>query len=384
VAAHSSLGNTWQTLRQYVAAVACYDMVLKLQPDFAEAYNNRGNALQNLNRFAEAQADYEQALRIKADYASANWNNTLLKLLTGQFEQGLPLYEWRWQKKDFATPLPSSRPRWKPGGKTTRLLIWAEQGVGDHIFFGGLLPEATQFAEQLIATVDVRLLPLFRRAMPKIAFFPSTQPLPEVLYDAHLPMGSLPAYLPDWPTRLTQTRPSYLIADTTQTRKLRRQLSARREFVIGISWRSKNPQNGEKRSLDLKAFTALSAAGVKLLNLQYGEVDAEIAECKAKTGVGILQCAEVDNMQDLDGLAALIAACDLIISADNTTAHLAGALGKPCWVLLTTAPDWRWLLERSDSPWYASVKLYRQTTAGDWEQVMAKVKTDLLPLVNPH
>lgn len=281
--------------------------------------------------------------------------------------------------------LTSTRPRYNPHFHAERLLIWAEQEVGDHIFFGGLFGEALQFAEQLVVTVDPRLLPLFRRAMPKIAFFSSAhQPLPEVLYDAHLPMGSLPACLPNWPARLTQPRPNYLIADVTKTKKLRRQLCIRREFMIGISWRSKNPQSGEKHSLDLKAFAALATPGVKLLNLQYGEVDAEIAACKAQTGVQIWQCPEVDNMQDLDGLAALIAACDLVVSADNTTAHLAGALGKPCWVLLTSAPDWRWLLERSNSPWYASVKLYRQTTAGDWEQVMAKVKTDLLPLVNPH
>jgi len=375
--AYNNRGLTLKALKRYDEELASYTQACTLLPDFAEAYNNRGNALQNLNRFTEATANYQQALALKPDYVSAAWNTALLKLLTGDFAEGFRLYESRWQKKDFDAPLLSRRPRWQPGCTVARLLIWAEQGVGDHIFFGGLFPEAAQWAEQLIAVVDARLLPLFAQAMPNIRFYPSNQPVPEDQYDAHLPMGSLPGYLRNSLSCFTQTRAGYLSPNQVRAAQIRQQLGGTDTFLIGIAWRSKNPQSGEKRTLDVNRFAMLSGPGVKLVNLQYGDVAADIVGFKTQAGCELLQCADVDNQQDLDGLAALITACDLVVSCDNSTVHLAGALGKACWVLLPVAPDWRWQLERCDSPWYQSIKLYRQETLDDWHQVMIRVKADL-------
>jgi len=375
--AHYMAGLAHYELQEFKSALRCFDHAIALNPDYAEAYSDRGMIKQNQGQLAAAMADYDQALAINPDYVSANWNKALLKLLIGDFEEGWQLYEWRWQTASFNAPLISNRPRWHPDCKAARLLIWIEQGVGDHIFFGGLFMEAAQWVEQLLVVVDARLLPLFVRSMPQIVFVSSDQPLVENQYDAHLPMGSLPGYLRNSPAGFLPNRQAYLFADQARAAQLRQQLAGANELLVGISWKSKNWKNGEKRSLDLNSFAALSSQGVKLVNLQYGEVDAEIAKLKAKTGVEVLQCASVDNKQDLDGLAALITACDLVVSCDNTTVHLAGSLGKPCWVLLPFVAEWRWLLERSDSPWYAATKLYRQETDGDWGQVMARVRADL-------
>jgi Tfp pilus assembly protein PilF len=379
--AYNNCGLALKDLKRYPEEPACYEKAIALKPDFAEAHNNLGNALQNLKRYPEALQHYEQALALNPGYVSAAWNKALLKLLAGHFEEGYRLYEWRWRKPDFDVPLLGNRPRWQPGQQVERLLIWAEQGVGDHIFFGGLLPEARQFARQLIALVDARLLPLFRRAMPQISFFPSNQTLAEHQFDAHLPMGSLPGYLRNSLTDFTPNRRCYLSADPLRAAELRQQLADPEECLVGITWKSKNPQSGDQRTLDLNAFAGLYVPGLKFLNLQYGDVDAEIADFKTQTGIEVLQCPMVDNMQDLDGLAALISACDLVVSIDNTTVHLAGALGKACWVLLPCLPDWRWLLDRSDSPWYPSLRLYRQQSQTDWHDVLLQVKADLIRLI---
>jgi tetratricopeptide (TPR) repeat protein len=382
--AWSNRGLALQELRRLDEALASYDRAIALKPDYVEAWSNRGLALQELRRLDEALASYDRAIAIRPDYAQGHSNKSHLLLLLEDFDKGWEEYEWRWKKSDFGSiPLVTDRPQWEPGKEKVRLLVWAEQGIGDHIFFGGLLPEVAERVGQVMTTVDARLIPLFSRSMPGIRFFPSNETVAEELFDAHIPLGSLCRYLRNSAASFTNSRMSYLVADRERAKQLRQQLCPQENFLVGISWRSINEKSGRKRTIELAALASMFAGlGIKLVNLQYGEVDAEIADLKARSGVEVLQCASVDNFRDLDGLASLIDACDLVVSSDNSTVHLAGALGKPTWIMLPYVPDWRWAMNRTDSPWYPTVRLYRQDRIDDWGGVFERVREDLLRTYN--
>ncbi|MBJ7279915.1 MAG: hypothetical protein JHD08_04970 [Candidatus Nanopelagicales bacterium] len=215
-----------------------------------------------------------------------------------------------------------------------------------------------QLVPNLLVQIDERLLPLFKRSMPEIAFYPSNQPVDESKYDAHLPMGDLGGIFRSKKEDFANRKDAFLVADKERASKIRQSLCKDDETLIGISWKSKNKQSGLKRSLELKEFAEnLSAPSVKLVNLQYGDVKEELEQLKREHGIEILQCADVDNTNDLDGLAALIEACDKVESADNTTVHLAGAIAKETLVHLNGRKNWRWLNQSKSSFWYSSINL---------------------------
>jgi hypothetical protein len=289
-------------------------------------------------------------------------------------------YSWRLKKdKPDFIPYVSSKPYLEVAEFETRLLVLSEQGVGDHIFFGRLLSELKTVAKEVVARIDYRLIPLFQRSMPDIHFIPEGLTISEDLFDSQIFIGELPRFFRGSIDDFSGKSYSYLVADKERATLIRRELCSEGEILVGISWKSKNATLGQKRSLDLEAFAAaLNIPGVKLVNLQYGDVSSEIAQVKSGLGVDVMQCPSVDNMNDLDGLASLIEACDLVISADNTTVHLAGALGKAVWICLPAIPNWRWMTNVSESPWYPSARLYRQDRLGDWGCVLDTIGRDCL------
>ena len=233
--------------------------------------------------------------------------------------------------------------------------------------FGCLLPEARRLAPELIVMLDTRLIPLFSRSMPDIRFVPKSPTFDENRYDTHLPIGSLCQYLRPHAEAFARTPRACLRADPVRSAALRAELQVPGKRLCGISWRSGGLKTGLERSLPLSALVAaLDSLDLTLVNLQYGNVDAEIEAHNAAHRLQVQRCASVDVFNDLDGLAALVAACDEVISVDNTTVHLGGALGVPVSVLLPFHPDWRWQLKRTDSPWYPSLTLLRQHEPGNW------------------
>ena len=371
---HVNRGVALKSLKRYDEALASYQTALSLQPNMAQAFYNCGLLNSDLNRPWQALQDFEATLQLQPHFHPALWGKTLCLLQTGEFAQAWPLYASRWQQdeKEFTSQvLRTDVPRWQQGQSVQRLLVWPEQGVGDELMFAALLAQAQTLCGELWVQSDARLIPLFERSMPNIQFVPKHLPLSESLYDAQMPMGDLPGifckHLEDFQAL---THP-YVRPDVARVRALRDLLSPDGKPLCGISWRSKNMKRGEDRSVPLGALVqALMNPRVRLVNLQYGDVDSELSHLLQATGAEVIQCPEVDNQNDLDGLAALICACDLVVSADNTTVHLAGALGQPVWVLLPFSADWRWLLERSDSPWYPSARLFRQTVVADWGPVL--------------
>jgi len=255
--------------------------------------------------------------------------------------------------------------------------VWGEQGVGDEVMFGSMLGEFRGHCGRMLVQMDKRLIPLFRRSLPSdVEFYERGTVVPEDRYDSHIPIGSLGLHLRPNRESFEGHRGAYLKADEDRVRSLRASFGlAEGERLIGVSWRSSNPETGAGRSLPLwELAQVLGGEGRRLVNLQYGEVRQEITEALERAGVVVEQVPGLDCQNDLDGLAALIGACDEVVSIGNATAHLAGALGQKTTVLLPYSPSWRWMAEGDQSPWYQSVRLIRQAERGDWSSVLQAVK----------
>ena len=378
---HTNRGVALRSLHRHSEALESYNTALRWAPQMAEAHYNRGLVLNDLNLLEDAMQDFDATLALRPSYHPALWAKALCLLQLGVFAQAWDLYPLRWQQdeKEFTSQtLLTSVAKWQPGALAPRLLVWPEQGVGDELMFGALLPQAQQLCQHLLVQMDARLIPMFQRGMPGIDFLPKHQTVDEAMYDAQLPMGDLAQLFCQEEKKFQAIQPAYVKADTARVEKLRQEINPDGKHLVGISWRSKNLKKGQDRSLPLPdMLRALNMPGVRFVNLQYGDVAVELAQAQVELGMEVVQCHSVDNQHDLDGLAALIQACDLVVSADNSTVHLAGALGQAVWVLLPFNADWRWLLGRDDSLWYPSAKLFRQENIGDWQSLLARVSAEL-------
>jgi tetratricopeptide (TPR) repeat protein len=379
--AYSNSGIVLHRLGQLGAAMDCFNTAIILQPGLGQAYCYRGAVYKDQHQFHAALNDFEQAIALNPLDAEAHSHQSSTLLMLGEFHKGWALYEWRWKNPNFTSDKNRPpKPIWTPKTKQ-RVLLWAEQGVGDEIMFGTLLADFKGHCTELIVEADERLLPLYQRSMPEgITFVPRQSAVPEHAYDCQISMASLCQYLRNDESFFLQARKAYLKNDSQRTNRIRSELALQPgQLVCGISWHSQNTDIGASKSIALKELIRhLDLPQCQWVNLQYGDMTAEIAKVNAELGVEILQCPSVDNRQDMDGLASLIGACDVIVSISNTTVHLAGALGKKVHVMLPFSADWRWLHNRCDSIWYPDVHLYRQPSAGDWSRVFAQVRDALL------
>jgi tetratricopeptide (TPR) repeat protein len=270
-----------------------------------------------------------------------------------------------------------------------RVLLWPDEGIGDEIKYGSMLGDFRGCVGKLLVQLDRRLIPLFKRSLPDdVEFFERGTVVPEDRYDSHIAIGSLGQYLRPTLESFEGKGGKYLWADPERIQAMREWLSVKEgERVIGLSWRSSNPETGAARSLALKDLVkSLQAPGVRFVNLQYGDVSAEIEALERDEGITVLQCPGLDTTDDLDGLAALIEACDEVVSIGNATAHLAGALGQKTHVLLPrlgvkaegskVIPGWRWLGEARTCLWYDGVELWRWTKQeSDWSGVLTRLES---------
>jgi tetratricopeptide (TPR) repeat protein len=377
----SNRGIALQELKRYDEALASFGKALAVKPDYADALNNRGNALKELQRHDEALASYNEALAIRPDYAEAHLNQSMCRLLIGDLERGWEQYEWRWASKNFPSPRRKFlQPLWLGkediAGRT--LLLHAEQGLGDTIQFA----RYTQAIAQKGARVILEVQPTLRSLMSGISgahqVLSHGEPLPQ--FEFHCPLLSLPlAFNTRLPT-IPVTTP-YLRAAEAAVKTWEDRLGQRNALRVGIVWSgSLANKNDHNRSIALSRLVALASLGARLVSLQ-NEVRAEdekaLAANKHITHFG-------SELKDFSDTAALVSLMDLVISVDTSVAHLAGALGKPVWILLPFAPDWRWLLDREDSPWYPTARLFRQPMIGDWDSVIHTVIDSLSKCVGSN
>ena len=373
----SNLGNLLMEQGRLEEAVASYRKALGLRPGFSEAANNLGNAFKALGRLEEAIGSYRTALDQQPDDAEVHYNLAMALLARGDMAAGWAEHEWRWKTRQLSgSHRDFAQPQWRgevAEGRT--LLIHAEQGFGDTIQFCRYAPLAAAKGLRVVLEVPrplVRLLAGLPGVERLVAFGDA---LPH--FDLHCPMLSLPLALRTTPTTIPGSVP-YLHADAVQAAAWRTRLDApaRRGPRIGLAWAG-NPRKhlpgtaaiGRQRSIAPDQLTPLLALpGLHFVSLQKDGV-APPAGAPLTDFMG-----EIGDFADT---AALIANLDLIVSIDTSVAHLAGALGKPVWLLTCLDPCWRWLTGRRDSPWYPGMRLYRQPKPGDWEPVVAAIVQDL-------
>lgn len=374
---HGNFGICLMDKGMLNAAIDHFQTALKLEPNFSQCYLNIGKVQKDQGQIDEAIDSYKKAIEINPELSEARSNLALAYLYKKDFKNGWPQYEWRWSDGNpKSTYLKFNRPLWEPSIGGT-VLLWSEQGIGDIIMFSSMVEEIYQRVERLIIQIDERLLPLFMRSFPQdIKYYSKQEKVHEASYDAHIPMGSLPLYFrPDVESFGAKSK-GWLTGCEVKTNTLRKELlSSENETLIGLSWYSTaNRQGAQKRTIPLNQIAqTLNSPKVKLINLQYGEVDKEIRQLHKDFGIKVHQLSEINNMNDLDSLASLICACDRIVSIDNTTIHFSGALGKDSKLLLPYSCDWRWGVRRSTSHWYQSVKLHHQTRINNWDDVLQQL-----------
>jgi len=324
-----------------------------------------------LGQWSSATTFITRANSIDSQHEKTRWNLGLIQLGFADFKAGWLLHESRFGAEQVDR-LPDLRD-FSPATAGGRVLVWAEQGVGDEIMFGSMLGDFHRRVGRLLVQMDRRLIPLFRRSLPgDIEFVERGEKVAESRYESHLAMGSLGLYERPTLESFGGKGGRYLRAEGARVERIRSLMGlGAAERAVGISWRSSNPETGSMRSVGLKELVvALRGRGVRLVNLQYGEVREEIEGVYEALGERVWECGEVDNREDLDGLAALIEACDEVVSIGNATAHLAGALGKRTTVLLPEAPSWRWLAQGTTTPWYESLALRRLPTGRTWSDYL--------------
>ena len=382
---YNNLGILLKEQGKFKEAIDAYCKALEIFPGYADAYNNLGNVLQLQGDFEDAAVVYKKALEINSQFSEAHKNLGMLLLLTGELEHGWEKYEWRWKCHDFPSENRNfPQPLWDGTGLSDKsVLVWTEQGVGDEIMFANMLDTLSWMADEIITECEERLVPLFQRSFPKIQFVSREQkPNPILLdkdIDYQVPIGSLAQWLRKNESQFPK-KGSYLSASSEKVSQLRdkyKRLTDDR-FLVGISWKSINHGIEKEKSTILENWTPiLSQPDCFFVNLQYGDIKQEIGEYYSSTGILIYTDQEINPLTNLDDFAAQISALDLVISISNTTVHISGALGKKVWTLLPYVPDWRWMLKREDTPWYPTMKLFRQSQMNDWRDVFQRVSLAL-------
>jgi len=370
-------GNALNALNRPAEALASYDQAIALKPDYVEAYSNRGTLLSDMNRPAEALASYDAAITLDPVSASARFNKSFLLLQQGQFREGFALYAARWNAAEFEGLAPQTRiPEWSGGPLEGELLLWAEQGIGDEVFFASMLSLLPPAGTRISLSADRRLHPVFQRSFPNVSLVDRkfTNAQIDGPYAAQAPIGELCRLLGADRQKIESRRYPYLVPDRDRSAALRQDngfLTQGR--VCGLSWRSGNKVVGRSRSIELTDFAPLlESPGLTFVNLQYGDVARDIREVRERHGVTIHAARDLDVFGDIDGLLALIEACDIVVTIDNLTAHLAGAIGKAAIVLLPCGKGHYWYWGQDvRSLWYPSLDLVRQEDPETWHQAIA-------------
>jgi tetratricopeptide (TPR) repeat protein len=364
---HNDLANALRDLARFEEAEAHYREAIRLRPDFAGAHEHLGNVLRDLGRLAEAEANAREACRLDPAKSSARFNLGVTLLLGGQYEEGWRAFEARFATFNFLRTL--DRPRWNGeplNGRT--LLLHAEQGFGDTIQMCRYLPGVAALGGRVILEVPGPLLPLLADLPGVEQTVRNGDTLPP--FDLQCPLMSLPHVLTGIPAKVP-----YLAADPSRVASWRARVAPLPGLRVGLAWAGNAAYpNDRRRSTTLSKLTRLAdIGGVSFVSLQKGEAAAQCAGWPARIPLHDW----TDSLQDFADTAALVEALDLVIGVDTAIVHLAGALGRPVWLMNRYDTCWRWLLGREDSPWYPTLRQFRQRSSGDWDSVVDQLFPEL-------
>lgn len=383
VSALNGIGNHHLECEDFGAAIDHFRRTLAIKPGFSKAQKNLAYTLSLAGEIESARAAFERLLEINPDFPEGHMDYGLFLLSIGDYARGWEEYEQRWrfsrfEERDWGGGLA----RWD--GEPLRgrhLLLWGEQGIGDHILYATMLPDAIRRAAgRVTIAVEDRLVPLFTRSLAAHDVQVVARGAP-VSADVQCPFASLGRWMRQTPADFTDG--VFLRPDPRRVAELRARYAALGQTgdrLIGLSWRSANWHVGSYKSLNLKALLpVLQRPGNVWISLQYGDADAEIAALAKNFGVTVHRDPDIDATRDLDGLAAQIAALDMVVSSSNSTVHFAGALGIPCHILLAHGRGrmWYWPRQGESSSWYRSVRLLRQAAPGDWPSALRQLDAAL-------
>jgi tetratricopeptide (TPR) repeat protein len=375
VEALSNLGNALRTLLHDEEAIGVYSRSLELRPRHLPALIGRAAALASLHRTGEAIEGFDAALVVDPGSAEAHFERSMLLLRNGQLSAGWSEYEWRWRKADFTSPARAFvQPQWDGKESLTgrTILLHAEQGFGDTIQFCRYAALVQACGARVVLEVQRPLATLLCGLASVDAVVAQGDPLPA--FDLHCPLLSLPHAL-GTTLGTVPAQPSYLDPPADAAAAWARRLSTDRAWRVGLAWAGRRTHAYDRaRSVALDQLQdLLDVPGVSFYSLHHelGEQDAQ----RAAAAPNLVHFG--DELAGFDSAAGLAAQLDLVISVDTSLAHLAGALGRPLWLLLAYTPDWRWMLDRDDSPWYPTARLFRQRSPGVWGEVLARVTDEL-------
>jgi hypothetical protein len=366
-------------------AIPSLETILKLHPLVTSAYVQRGRVHWEMHRWDKAMQDFQMALRLDPDQPDGKWTMGLMKLQLGEFD-GWELYESRWESVAFKSPkLKTKLPRWEPDKGYKSCLVWCEQGIGDQILYGSLLRALRMQVNKLTVMIDVRLIRLFADANLGIDFIRHDSKIKNSEFDCQIPIASIGKhFIHDLSSINEIAATNYLKTSPERVAQVKSELGIKPgDFVVGLSWASTAPRIDVHKSIALRELKEIfEIPNVKVVNLQYGKPKEEIEPFEKETGHRLLKTS-VNTFFDLEGVAAMMELCDVIVACSNANVHIAGALGKRVLVL-DANKLWYWnhkVFNRS--LWYPSVKLFnRKDMISPWDEQVKQVMQELKEIRN--
>ncbi len=382
--AYYNRGVYLNEIEQLEQALASYALAIKINPSYAEAYTNKGVVLQELMLTDEAMSSYDTAIVLDPEYAEAYHNKAMLLLLNENLNDGWFFYKWRWKIKDkYSRVFHTKIPYWdgRSSGKQIKILFWGEQGIGDEIFYFGMLKNFTEINAQISIAADNRLHSLFRRSMPEVEFIDSKKidiECDENSFDYQGPMGDIGLLCSvDKVIEHKLPKPFLNINKLRNSDIKNKNNIFNKKIVCGLSWKSANHNIGLSKSIDLIDLSPLLLIeNLEFVSLQYGSTKDEIEFVEKNIGKKIHTIDGLDLYNDIDGLVSLIDSCNFVVTTSNITAHLAGSIGKNGMVLLPFSKGkiWYWHSGEGQSVWYPSLELVSQKQMNDWTHPITKCK----------
>lgn len=406
---HYKIGNAYFENSDFTLAIRYYKNALNLDPNFFEALYNLGNTYLTLKDFNKAEDLFNKCLIINSNHTGLLGNLGIVFLESGEVEKAINIFKnlidicpspiakeylgralllkgrfqsgWKYYEArlDVADKYPvflqqKARPLWD-GEEGKDVFISLEQGIGDQIMFMSLAEEAQIRCRSLTILVDKRIKSICERSMPSIKFISSKEQIDNIDFDYQLPIGSLPRLFRNNEIDFQKSRVGYLKADQNYVNHLKKKLNLANRPLVGLSWASFDCLTSDKKSIELNRLReALNSFGCDVINLQYGNVKRDVEEFSNNINFKFINDHGIDVYDDIEGLAALIEICDLVVTIPNITIQLTGALGKEGWVLLPFSPNYPWTDYRKTSLWYKNIDIFRQKKINDWTEVLAELE----------
>jgi hypothetical protein len=346
---------------------------INLDPKTSEPFEDYALFLQKFNRNEEARNFFKKAIELDPENNQLITNQSYLELAQENYSKGWQLFESRWKTGNIKNiPLSSTKPKLKRFEENKKILIWGEQGLGDHILYSTMLVDALKTKNEFIVVIDKRLIDLYKRSFKKfknVNFLDNADN--EDLYDYHLPIGSLGKFFRNSKQDFCKQKIPLLVDEENYTKILKNKTHSEKKYVCGISWMSKSLSTGNSKSMCLEDFKSVFALpDINFVDLQYGDTKREQKDFKERSGFELTKINGIDNFNDIDKLASLISACDFIITTSNVTAHIAGALNKKTYLIVpfTQGKIWYWGINKKNCQWYQSIKILNSNALKDWKK----------------